>query len=196
MAIRSDLTASHDRLWEQLAGPGTWLTGAERVAVAAELRAARRCALCIERKASLSPAAVSGEHEGPVAGLSPARRELIHKLVTDPGRITRSWAEGLLLAAAASSRQRQACGSALSRSAMPRFSRAAIRATVIFLRPFLYLLRLSSSSLELPFAASILRTTSFSIVLMRSIALRNASMAFLNSPLLKKDLPSSLVSSA
>ena len=95
MAIRSDLTASHDRLWEQLAGPGTWLTGAERVAVAAELRAARRCALCIERKASLSPAAVSGEHEGPGVEMSAARRELIHKLVTDPGRITRSWAEGL-----------------------------------------------------------------------------------------------------
>ena len=55
MRIRAELTASHDRVWQQLAAPGTWLIGTERVAVARELRAARNCQLCQERKTSLSP---------------------------------------------------------------------------------------------------------------------------------------------
>ncbi len=96
MWIRPDLTASHDRVWQQLASPGTWLTGAERVAVARELRAADDCPLCRERKASLSPAAVRGRHATVCDDMPTARVELIHKLVTDPGRITRSWVTELL----------------------------------------------------------------------------------------------------
>ena len=63
MRIRAELSASHDRVWQQLAAPGTWLTGSERVAVARELRAAGNCPLCRERKASLSPGAIKGHHE-------------------------------------------------------------------------------------------------------------------------------------
>ncbi len=96
MQIRSDLTASHDRVWQHLAAPGTWLTGAERVAVAHETRAARMCSLCQARKEALSPAAIKGDHNALDTTLSATRVELIHKLVTDPGRITRTWVDTLL----------------------------------------------------------------------------------------------------
>ena len=93
MRIRAELTASHDRVWQQLAAPGTWLTGTERIAVACELRAARNCRLCQERKTSLSPGAIKGHHETVSPDMPAARVELIHKLMTDPGRITRSWVD-------------------------------------------------------------------------------------------------------
>ena len=96
MSIRGTIAVSHERVWQYLESPGTWLTAAERVAVAAELRVARSCELCIARKAALPPAAVRGEHEGTPAGLSATWVELIHKLVTDPGRIARGWVKSLL----------------------------------------------------------------------------------------------------
>ncbi len=96
MRIRAELTASHDRVWQQLAAPGTWLTGTERVAVGRELRTARNCQSCQERKTSLSPGAIKGHHETVNQDMPTARVELIHKLVTDPGRITRSWVRELL----------------------------------------------------------------------------------------------------
>ncbi len=90
MQVRGELTKSHDRLWRALAGPGTWLTGRERVAVAEESRAARRCALCNARKEALSPGSAVGEHDA-ATDLPAPYVEIVHKLVTDPGRITRSW---------------------------------------------------------------------------------------------------------
>ena len=56
--VRDDIVASQMRAWQSLAAPGTWWTGAERVAIAREVRAARRCASCAERKAALSPYAL------------------------------------------------------------------------------------------------------------------------------------------
>ena len=38
IAVRDDLAESHRRSWAAIATPGTWLTGARRVAVAAEIR--------------------------------------------------------------------------------------------------------------------------------------------------------------
>ena len=96
MQIRPELTASHDRVWQKLAAPGAWLTGPKRVAVARELRASRDCRLCQERKAVLSHGAIEGEHDTVEDNMSASRVELIHKLVTDPGRITRSWVDSLL----------------------------------------------------------------------------------------------------
>lgn len=95
MKIRQNLTQSHDRVWREIAQPGTWLTGQKRVAVGAETRAARQCSYCQERKVQLSPAGVSGEHTTPARDLSSAEVELVHKLVSDPGRITRRWVEQL-----------------------------------------------------------------------------------------------------
>jgi hypothetical protein len=78
-----------------VAAPGTWLTGAERVAVADETRRARGCGLCSERKAALSPFSVPGEHDH--AGLLAAPLvDEIHRVTTDPQRLTRAWHDSLL----------------------------------------------------------------------------------------------------
>ncbi len=47
--VRDDLVAAHRRAWERLARPGTWWSGAERVAIAADVRSAAECALCRDR---------------------------------------------------------------------------------------------------------------------------------------------------
>lgn len=92
--VRNDLTAAHQRAWERLRRPGTWWTGAERVAIAGAVRAAWRCALCRERKAALSPNAVAGRHDGEAA-LPDAAVEAVHRLTTDPGRLSEQWLAGL-----------------------------------------------------------------------------------------------------
>ena len=90
VAIRDDLVASHQRAWRRIAGPGTWLDGSRRVAIAAETRNAANCALCAERKAALSPYAVDGTHDS--RGDLPAPVvEIIHRVATDSGRLREQW---------------------------------------------------------------------------------------------------------
>ena len=95
--VRETLVEAHRVAWRRIAEPGAWLEGERRVAVAAEVRAAEECALCRERKEALSPFAVEGEHAA-TALLSAAEVELVHRLTTDPGRLSQAWAEGILAA--------------------------------------------------------------------------------------------------
>lgn len=91
--IRPDIGAAHRAFWHRLAGPGSWWTGDERVAIAAESRLALDCPLCAARRQALSPHAVAGEHRH--GGRLPAAAvDAVHRIVTDQGRITRSWVEG------------------------------------------------------------------------------------------------------
>jgi len=93
--VRQDLVDAHNRAWDRIAHAGTWLTGAERTAIAAEARHARGCALCAEQKAALSPFAVTGEHDT-LGQVSAEKVEMIHRIVADPGRLTKSWVAGRL----------------------------------------------------------------------------------------------------
>jgi hypothetical protein len=93
--VRADLPAAQARAWQRIAAPGTWWTGAERVAIAAETRAAARCPLCRERKAALSPAAATGRHASESRLPAPAI-EAVHRLATDPARLSKRWFEALL----------------------------------------------------------------------------------------------------
>ena len=86
---------AHQRYWTRLARAGCWFSGAERVAIAREVRLARSCSLCQRRKDALSAAQVQGEHEGGDV-LTDVVIETIHRITTDPGRLTRSWYDGLL----------------------------------------------------------------------------------------------------
>ena len=95
LPIRRDLVDAHERAWNAIARPGTWLTGERRVAVAAEVRHAPGCALCARIKAALSPNAVQGAHES-LGKLGAAQAELVHRVVNDPGRLSESWANGIL----------------------------------------------------------------------------------------------------
>src|SRR5262245_23209111 len=90
IAVRSDIIASQTRAWQSLGAPGTWWTGPERVEIAREVRAARRCAACAERKAALSPYSVLTTHSA-AADLGPAVVDAVHRVVTDPGRLSRRW---------------------------------------------------------------------------------------------------------
>ena len=88
--VRAAFAESHQRFWDRLAAPGTWWTGAERVAIAREARAARDCPYCRERKAVRSPHTVRGGHTA-ATELPPAAVEVIHAVMTDAGRLTRTW---------------------------------------------------------------------------------------------------------
>jgi hypothetical protein len=101
--LRDDLKTAHAVSWAELAHPGAFLTGAQRLAVIRATRAASDCALCDKRKAALSPFAVTGTHDsagddsnGPT--LDAPVVDMIHRLSTDPGRLTRAWFDALIAA--------------------------------------------------------------------------------------------------
>jgi hypothetical protein len=85
--VRDDIVESQARAWRSLSEPGTWWTAAQRVAIGREVRASRTCPLCADRKQALSPNAVNGEHDSPT-DLSTATVDAVHRIVTDPGRLT------------------------------------------------------------------------------------------------------------
>ena len=90
LPIRPSLASAIEVAWTRLAGPGTWWSGAERVAIADEVRNARGCRLCTERKQALSPYSVNGAHSS-LGNLSDEAVEAVHRLVTDAPRITETW---------------------------------------------------------------------------------------------------------
>jgi hypothetical protein len=96
-AVRPDLAAAHAVAWDRIARPGAWFDGATRVAIATEVRQAPSCSLCQRRKQALSPQAVSGNHDSRGVLSKPAV-ELIHRVVTDPARLTRGWFDQLIAA--------------------------------------------------------------------------------------------------
>ncbi len=96
--VRPDIAEAHTEYWRRLAAPGTWWTGAERVAIAAETRAARDCALCRERRAALSPSSVQGAHAtapGSTDALPAAAIDAVHRIVTDAARLSSTFVQGL-----------------------------------------------------------------------------------------------------
>jgi len=90
--IRSGLATAHQDYWQVLSGPGTWFSGAQRVAIAAEVRNAVNCPLCVERKLALSPNSVKGEH---LCGdlLTPIAVDAVHRVITDQSRITQAFVD-------------------------------------------------------------------------------------------------------
>ena len=90
ITVREDLTAAHARAWTRLARPGVWLTGPERVATAAETRAAMACPACAARKAALSPEAPIPVH-ATASDLPTAHVDAIHRIATDADRLTHAW---------------------------------------------------------------------------------------------------------
>ena len=88
--IRADLADAYKEYWQNLAEPGNWFSGAQRVAIAAEVRNALECPFCVTRKAALSPYAVQGDHlKGD--GLEDEMVDAVHRIVTDQSRITQNY---------------------------------------------------------------------------------------------------------
>ena len=95
LPVRDDLVRAHKRAWARLAAPGEWWPGAVRLAIAREARAAPDCALCRERRAALSPEAVSGAHDA-ATDLPDRLVEIVHRIRTDADRLTRRFCERAL----------------------------------------------------------------------------------------------------
>lgn len=92
-AIRADISAAHAKFWDHLASAGNWWTGAERVAIAKEVRNALSCDYCVRRKQALSPYSFAGEHQHS-EGLSEVAIDAVHRVITDQTRITKAWVVG------------------------------------------------------------------------------------------------------
>lgn len=90
VALRPDLAAALNRNHDRLSQTGSWLDGAQRLAVVAEARSAPSCALCQARKDVLSPYAVDGAHDS-LGELPTAWIDVIHRVVTDSGRLSARW---------------------------------------------------------------------------------------------------------
>ena len=95
--IRSEIPQAHRKFWQRLARPGSWWTGAERVSIAAESRAALACELCKTRKQALSPyGQTDARHRTNshlVGDLPPLAVDAVHRIITDQSRITRTYIE-------------------------------------------------------------------------------------------------------
>lgn len=98
--IRKDLTEAYAAFWQRLARPGSWWTGEQRVAIAAETRTALNCSWCAKRKSMLSPYGGSAT-AGQLHATDPQHAELlsdiaidaVHRIITDQSRITRRYIE-------------------------------------------------------------------------------------------------------
>jgi hypothetical protein len=88
--IRPDLGEAFRTYWQELAGPGSWWTGPERIAIAREVRNATHCAYCRERKQALSPYNFPGKHDAG-DGLPEPAVDAVHRIISDQNRITQAW---------------------------------------------------------------------------------------------------------
>ena len=93
--VRKDLADAHRRAWERLARPGRWWSGADRLAIAHEVRAAPACGFCHRAAEALSPFAVEGAHDTASRLPAPAV-DAIHRIRNDASRLTENWYQGLL----------------------------------------------------------------------------------------------------
>lgn len=90
LPVSEALRGALDEEWERFARPGSWWTGAERIAIADAARAATGCRLCAQRRGALSPNAVSGRHDGD-SSLPEAVVDAVHRITSDPGRLSSGW---------------------------------------------------------------------------------------------------------
>jgi len=121
--VREDLRRAHADILEHVASPGTWWTGADRVALAEESRNGLACGLCQERKAALSPNAVQGDHD--TLGRLPQNIvDVVHRIRTDPGRLSREWFDSVIADGLSQERYVELVGVVTLIAGMDSFARA------------------------------------------------------------------------
>ena len=95
LPVAEDAATAHGAALRAIGEPGAWWSGADRLAIARETRAASCDSLCAARTAALSPNATEGEHVGE-STLPPIAVEAVHRIRNDSGRLTRRWFDGLI----------------------------------------------------------------------------------------------------
>ena len=125
--VRDDLTAAHARYWRRLGRPGANWSGAERVAIAREVRHASECAFCRRLRVALSPHAESGIHDvdpGNSDLLPAAAADAIHRIVNDASRLTARWYERILAGGLTDGQYVELVGTVVSVLSIDSFCRA------------------------------------------------------------------------
>ncbi len=126
ISVRHDLAEAEHRSWGWLARAGTWFTASQKHAIAAETRHAMHCDLCRQRKDALSPYAVAGEHDS-LGELPDALVDVIHRVRTDSGRLTRTWYEQMLQSGISDGEYVETLGIIATITALDTFGRACGR---------------------------------------------------------------------
>lgn len=95
LSVPEEFTRVHEAALAGFVRAGSHFDGTTRRAIVEESRAARDCDYCDDRAAALSAAALFGEHTT-VTDLPANLVEVVHRLTTDSGRLTRAWFESVL----------------------------------------------------------------------------------------------------
>ena len=133
--IRRDLVEAEERAWAWLAKSGTWLSASQKLAIAAETRHALGCRLCRERKDALSPYTVPGEHDRAGDMLSDTMVDIVHRIRTDSGRLTKTWYQKMLEHGVSDGEYVETIGVIATITALDTFGRAYGRATTALPQP-------------------------------------------------------------
>ncbi len=124
-ALPPAMIEAYQRAWDRMARPGSWWTGEERVAIARACREALECRLCRERKAALSRASFSGAHAGEERSVLPAAVvDLIHRITTDPARLSKAYYDATRAAGVSDEQYVEAVGVAVALISIDRFYEA------------------------------------------------------------------------
>ena len=87
--VRESTVSTFADVWEKLGESGPNWTGRDRMDMIREARQSLECELCMRRLEALSPNAVTGSHDI-ATSLDSAAVEVVHRLRTDPARMTKS----------------------------------------------------------------------------------------------------------
>jgi len=93
--VREDLDAAHAWSWARVTRPGTWWTGPERAAIAAEARHAAACGLCASWSDAPGPDRLGQGHQH-LGGLSEPAIDVIHRVMNAPGHLRRAWFDSVV----------------------------------------------------------------------------------------------------
>lgn len=90
LPLTTTLKQAHAQSWLDISKPGDFFSGTQRTNIVFAARESLTCDLCTKRKAALSPNSITGQHEDS-SGLDSVVVDIIHRIRTDPGRLTRAW---------------------------------------------------------------------------------------------------------
>lgn len=86
------ISTARQQARSEIAGPGDQLTGIQRLEAWDEVRDSASNPLDAQRLAALSPVGIAGGHNA-TEHLTEAAVDVVHRVASDPGRLTRTWAE-------------------------------------------------------------------------------------------------------